>query len=173
MPPEHIGSHAAHRPPGISPWTRDNAHEFAQACPHGDSTARAVWSHVFLMNAIRASQHPEDCASARYLLIEDDVLRQGVGFTSRYWLSALRLAVSSNRVLMEVPVDRDWPGFPVNLGYPQNVANPRWCLVPPFTLQCFYQPWTHCPLPREILEEVEPPVLLLELELTLGELPLE
>ena len=129
-----------------------------------------------MTTAILANQHPEDCASARYLLIEDDVLRQGVGFTSRYWLSALRLAVSSNRVLMEVPVDRDWPGFPVNLGYPQNVANPRWCLVPPFTLQCFYQPWTHCLLRverDEVLEEVEPPVLLLQRELALRELPLE
>ena len=25
---------------------------------------------------------------------------------------------------------------------------PRWCSVPPFTLQCFYKPWTHCPRPK-------------------------
>ena len=36
-----------------------------------------------MANAIRANQHPTDCAKARYLLVEDDMLQQGLGFSAR------------------------------------------------------------------------------------------
>ena len=45
---------------------------------------------------IRTLQHPELCS--RYMLVEDDMLRAGLGFTGRLLASALLLAIRSGRV---------------------------------------------------------------------------
>ena len=42
--------------------------------------------------AIRASQHPNVCNTARYLLIEDDLAKAGLGYTARLLAGALLLA---------------------------------------------------------------------------------
>lgn len=81
------------------------------------------------MGAIHASQHPHVCN--RLLLVEDDLPFSGLGYTSVLWRAALLVAMRAGRVLIEVPLDISW--------YPsQAVRAPRWCTVPPFTLQCFY-----------------------------------
>ena len=30
-----------------------------------------------------------------------------------------------------------------------SLLQPRWCEVEPFTLQCFYHRWSHCPPPAD------------------------
>ena len=89
---------------------------------------------------IRTLQHPELCS--RYMLVEDDMLRAGLGFTGRLLASALLLAIRSGRVLLEVPQVN---GTASNLsGTPFS----RWCDQPPHTLQCAFEPWTHCAPPQ-------------------------
>ena len=86
---------------------------------------------------LHASQHPVKCS--RYLLIEDDLSRTGVGFTGRLLASALLYAVRHGRVLLESPVRNKITGEPAG----------RWCDRHPYTLQCVYEPWSHCVLPNE------------------------
>ena len=97
-------------------------------------------------NAISASQHPRVCS--RFLLVEDDLTKQGLGFTFTFWASALLVAVRAGRVLLEVPLDNSWP-HPAKIDPRTNLstsslAGPRWCAVPPYTFQCFYAEWSHC-----------------------------
>ena len=54
----------------------------------------------------------------------------GLGMTARVLMSALLWAVRIDRVLVEAPL--------------ANVSRARWCDRPPYTLQCFVQPWSHC-----------------------------
>ena len=82
--------------------------------------------------AMHASQHPRHCS--RYLLVKDDLSHCGLGWTARLHSTALLLAMRQSRVLMEVPLHA-------------NGSHSRWCTQPPFTLQCIYNPWTHCPMP--------------------------
>lgn len=82
------------------------------------------WARV-----IHASQHPKVCG--RYLLVTDDLSGAGLGMTARLLEVLLLTAVQRRRVLLEVP--RNSPG--------------RWCDRPPYTLTCFFRPWTHCPGP--------------------------
>ena len=86
---------------------------------------------------LHASQHPVKCS--RYLLIEDDLSRTGVGFTGRLLASALLYAARHGRVLLESPVRNKITGEPAG----------RWCDRHPYTLQCVYEPWSHCVLPIE------------------------
>ena len=80
---------------------------------------------------LRATQFPEDpTACERMLLVSDDAIGTGLGYTSRLLMIALFVAVKEKRVLMSVP----------------HRTN-RWCSRPPYTLNCMYEPWTHCPLP--------------------------
>ena len=88
--------------------------------------------------AIRASQHPPECRAARYLLVEDDMIGSGLGFTGRLLASALLLAMRQGRVLLEIPRRTAHTGAPYS----------RWCARPPHSLQCVYDPWSHCPLPN-------------------------
>ena len=73
---------------------------------------------------LRASQHPESCESARYLLIEDDLTRAGLGYTARLLAGTLLLAARMRRVLLETPQRNATTGAPFG----------RWCCVPPYTL---------------------------------------
>ena len=80
---------------------------------------------------LRANQYPADrSACERALLVYDDALGTGLGYTSRLMLIALLVAVKERRVLMLAP----------------HKTN-RWCSRAPYTLNCVYEPWTHCPLP--------------------------
>jgi len=83
---------------------------------------------------ILASQHPQNCSAAKFLLVEDDMLRSGLGFTARMLASALLLAMREGRVLLEVPQRNGTTGRPFG----------RWCDRPPHTLGCVYLPWSHC-----------------------------
>ena len=83
---------------------------------------------------IWANQFPENrSACERVLLLYDDALTTGLGYTSHLISRALLIAVRTHRVLMAVP-DRA----------------ARWCARTPYTLNCVYEPWTHCPPPPEL-----------------------
>mmetsp|Transcript_36214 Transcript_36214/g.82971 ORF Transcript_36214/g.82971 Transcript_36214/m.82971 type:complete len:398 (-) Transcript_36214:22-1215(-) len=80
---------------------------------------------------VQANQFPDDAkACERVLLVHDDAIGTGLGYTARLLMIALFVAVKEHRVLMSVPR-----------------APNRWCAKPPYTLNCMYDPWTHCPLP--------------------------
>ena len=95
-------------------------------------------------SAIHAAQFLAGCS--RLLLVEDDLLRSGIGFTSSVWVSAFLLAIRARRVLIEVPHNSSWPPKLMPSGAPHALASEdaRWCSQPPYTLQCFLAPWTHC-----------------------------
>lgn len=78
-----------------------------------------------------ASQFRASCD--RFLVVADDLTKAGLGFTSKIWAIALQLAVRDNRILIEAPA---------------RTPHGRWCDRPPYTLQCLYQPWTHCNPPH-------------------------
>jgi hypothetical protein len=104
--------------------------------------------------AIRASQFG-NCS--RLLLIEDDLTRAGLGFTAKIWQAALLVAMRDNRVLMEVRmVKQNMTGAHLNYTRKDLFERPRWCDREPFTLQCMYMPWTHCPLPPPGARVVRP-----------------
>ena len=91
--------------------------------------------------AIQASQFG-NCS--RLLLVEDDLMRAGLGFTAKIWVAALLIAVRDNRVLMESRMVAS--NSTVNKSY-VLFERPRWCDRAPYTLQCLYQPWSHCKPP--------------------------
>ena len=65
-----------------------------------------------------------------------------MGFTAKLWSVALLVAMKDNRVLVEVRMVKQG-----NETRPDGFERPRWCDRPPYTLQCLYQPWTHCTEP--------------------------
>lgn len=90
-------------------------------------------THAFRA-VLRANQFPANrAACSRMLLMYDDALTTGLGYTSRLMVLALLLAVKEKRVLIPMP-------------HPTR----RWCARPPYTLNCMYEAWTHCPLPTGI-----------------------
>ena len=102
--------------------------------------------------AIWRNQHPAQCG--RFLLIEDDLEEAGLGFTVSVHAAALLIAVQQRRVLLEIPVNDSWrlPFWdkPGSWHYKRRkvlAARPRWCDRPPWTLQCLYEPPTHCAAP--------------------------
>jgi len=86
----------------------------------------------------------------RFLLVEDDMRvpavrsNQGLGFTAQVLVSAQLMALRQQRVLLEVPYNASWPEHGL-----AHAFAPRWCSVPPFTQQCFYEQWTHCRPPAD------------------------
>lgn len=86
-----------------------------------NTTAEAVQA------AVRASQQPETCR--RYMLLQDDS-KAGLGYDGHLMALVLSLAMRENRVLLEI-----------------EHPNRHWCVQPPYTLQCLYEPWTRCPMP--------------------------
>ena len=107
------------------------------------------------LEQLRTRQFPANCTGARYLLVEDDLDSAGLGWTAKMWSSVLEIARRQDRVLLEVPLNSSWRHAKrAHRAWHKrsNVADPggrrpRWCDRPPWTLQCFYQPWTACPLP--------------------------
>lgn len=109
--------------------------------------------------AIQASQFG-NCS--RLLLVEDDLTKAGLGFTAKIWQAALLVAMRDNRVLIEVRMVKQnrnaSPGEDPVLARKRDgyFERPRWCDREPFTLQCLYRPWTHCPLPPPTANLVRP-----------------
>ena len=126
------------RPENLLPWGQPqlaaltHTHRW-QFSPRNESTDG--WR-----SAIYASQFRSSCD--RLLLVEDDLTKAGLGFTAKLWGVALLVAMRDNRVLVEVRMIKEG-----NRSRSDGFERPRWCDRPPFTLQCLYQTWTHCPLP--------------------------
>ena len=91
--------------------------------------------------AVRANQFRKSCK--RLLLVEDDLLNAGLGFTARMFTFALLWAMRTDRVLLEVPFDAKW-GPAEQPPSAAMTMRSRWCDRPPYTMQCLYGPWTHC-----------------------------
>lgn len=112
------------RPPAPPPAPNSNVFMYS---PQIHSAADAADAQAVIL----ANQFPSDPNRCeRALLIFDDAIGTGLGYTSRLLFVALLVAVKERRVLMPVP----------------HKLN-RWCSRPPFTLNCFYEPWTHCQMP--------------------------
>ena len=98
--------------------------------------------------ALLASQFREKCR--RFLFLEDDLNLAGFGWTAKMFGVALLIAFRTNRVLLERVVDPSWQ-HATHEGEARKARKhglaPRWCGRPPFTLQCWYRPWTHCQPP--------------------------
>jgi hypothetical protein len=109
-------------------------------------------SHDGELGTVVASQFPSRCE--RLLLIEDDLAGQGLGATAHFMAVALLIAMRTGRVLLEVAVDPQWGRTNLSIPYRASsagastprfpAARPRWCSRPPYTHQCFYQPWSNC-----------------------------
>ena len=106
--------------------------------------------------ALQESQHPAECR--RFLIIEDDLYQQGLGFSMNFYAAALSIAARDGRVLLEAPVNHSWPPSLSKQHTQQNSSHSpipkkeraRWCDRPPHTQQCFYDAWSHCQLPTEL-----------------------
>ena len=89
---------------------------------------------LHLREVIRANQFPADpSACNRTLVLYDDALSAGLGYTAKLIALALLVAVQEKRVLIMM-----------------NHSTARWCARYPHTLSCFYEPITHCPPPLNL-----------------------
>jgi hypothetical protein len=100
-------------------------------------------------STIYSSQFRQQCD--RLLLVEDDLTKAGLGFTAKLWSVALLLAMRDDRVLVEVRMVKQG-----NTTRADGFERPRWCDRAPYTLQCLYEPWTHCQLPPPDANIVRP-----------------
>ena len=121
--------------------------------------------------AIVANQFPVACEQARWLLFEDDITGQGLGYSANYYASLLLIAQQNRRILAEVPLNVRWPSQPpfvngssqysgTSIAYHPSglkpATAPRWCDRPPYTLQCFFRPLTHCQIPADDRVHIAP-----------------
>ena len=84
-----------------------------------------------LRRVLRANQFPFDPADCnRTLVLADDAITAGLGYSARLIALALLVAVQEQRVLV----------------MPEHHTR-RWCARPPYTLGCYYEPITHCRAP--------------------------
>ena len=135
------------RPEGLPEWGLPQLKALKHT--HRWQFAPSNYSADGWKEAIYASQFRADCS--RLLLVEDDLTKAGLGFTAKIWNVALLLAMRDNRVLVEVRIIKVG-----NTTRSDGFERPRWCDRPPYTLQCLYQPWTHCPLPGPNATEIRP-----------------
>ena len=77
---------------------------------------------------LRSTQFPADCS--RVMLLYDDAITMGLGYSALVLARALLVATKERRALINMPT-----------------KSARWCGRPPWTLNCVYEPWTHCPVP--------------------------
>ena len=87
--------------------------------------------------AILANQFGTSCN--RLLIVHDDMVGKGLGWTVRNWQVAMLAAAQSGRVLHEAAAPQGNKSQDAREFVPY-----RWCLQPPFTLECFYQRWNDC-----------------------------
>ena len=98
---------------------------------------------------IFASQHPMACR--RFLLLEDDMVGSGLGMDARLMGNALLIAMAHRRVMLRVP-GRAQP-YKFFKG-----GGGRWCDRPPYTLDCLWEPLSHCDPPPASASESTPKV---------------
>ena len=127
-----------------------------------EATARAIEA----FEQLRTRQFPPSCSDAKFLLLEDDLDSAGFGWTARMLASVLTIAKRQGRVLLEMPLNASWQHnrkAHSRWHKKSGVADPggkrpRWCDRAPWTLQCFYQPWTQCPPPSSSTRVFKPGV---------------
>ena len=160
-PPQHAARllpPAAQRPFDVATWSSANV--TALQCPCRNASCPKIFQPCGSRSynngdwdeAIRSSQFPAKCD--RFLLVKIDLPNAGLGMLSRVLASALLLAVRENRVLIEVPLNgsTELPHGAFHLGRAPGkgmTSSPPWCDRAPYTMQCFYLPWTHCSVPDE------------------------
>ena len=83
--------------------------------------------------AIYGNQFGTSCS--RVLAVHNDLPDKGLGWLTRYWATAMLVAVHSKRVLHEVATPR--------LGN-QSARWKPWCAMPPYTLECYFMRWNDC-----------------------------
>ena len=94
---------------------------------------KSINDKASLHSIILANQFPKDMSRCnRTLLFYDDGPGGGLGYTAHIMAFMLLVAVHENRVLLNPP----------------HHATRRWCSIPPYTLACYYEPWSHCPVPE-------------------------
>ena len=167
--PETLSLPARPRPHDLEPWAAENITSAMQGSfrnvtfwrMHRHNTRRlrpfvpAEPRSDGWASAIQASQHPLHCE--RFLLLEDDMLGSGFGFDARLMSLAMLIAVGEQRVMLHSPAansTRPYQHFP-------NVTSGRWCDRPPYTLDCFWEPLSHCQPPvtgvgKRDVKEVHP-----------------
>ncbi|CAK8995120.1 unnamed protein product [Durusdinium trenchii] len=87
---------------------------------------------------LHASQNPERCEDARYLIYHDDRSTSGFGWNAFLLFSAFLQAFLEERVLVEAAAvtDRDHRRW-----------RQRWCSDPPYSMKCFFRSWSKCERP--------------------------
>lgn len=78
---------------------------------------------------VLAHQFPADCSRKRFARLHVDLHGAGLGFTAKVITYLFLRQMREGTILVEVPSSRR-----------------LWCTKPPYTLQCYYQPWTNCSL---------------------------
>ena len=85
----------------------------------------------------------------RLLLVHDDLAGKGLGWSVRFWNTALLAALQSNRVLHEEAASDVQSEMTEAKKNTSKLTN-RWCDVPPYTLECFYKRWNSCEARRSV-----------------------
>lgn len=125
--------------PATAPWRTSTPSSTTTAARRRNSTHFFMYVPPLATDAeqrearaiMYASQFPVDPAACnRTLLLYDDALTAGLGYSARLISLALLVAVQENRVLIALPH-----------------SSARWCAREPYTLGCYYEPITHCPPP--------------------------
>lgn len=125
------------RPADAAEWGRSNLSGLTHS--HRYHFAPTNYSADGWYAAMYASQFRRDCR--RVLLVDDDMNNSGIGFTAKIWSFALLLAMRDHRVLLEVQ---------------RTNGHSRWCDREPYSFQCLYEPWSHCPEPPPDIPAIVP-----------------
>lgn len=72
-------------------------------------------------------QFPTTCVGSRFLRVTDDLKLAGMGFTAKMLCFLLCFANRKGRIFIE-----------------SERGTGRWCSRSPYSLQCYYEPWTNC-----------------------------
>lgn len=131
VPPETVplAPTASWRPAPEPPPRRNSSH-FYMYVP----TLATEMDQHNLRAILHANQFPSDPAACdRALILYDDALSAGLGYSARLIALALLVAVQEKRVLHNLPH-----------------STARWCARAPHTLGCYYEPMTHCPPPTNV-----------------------
>lgn len=131
VPPDSVPlSPTAPWQPAIEPPARPNSTHFFMYAP--DMITEAD-QHTFRA-VLHANQFPANPAACnRTLLLYDDALTAGLGYTARLIAISTLVAIQERRVLIYVPH-----------------STARWCGRAPHTLGCYYEPSTHCTIPQNL-----------------------
>ena len=121
--PLTIPPHASTRKERVLPYARVSTGPSRHPRLYLPNATRSQFDRVLFNN-----QYHSQCT--RFLVVRNDLHGAGLGYVAKLMSFALSLAVNEGRVLIEEAVER-----------------PLWCTVPPYTMQCFYRPWSDCKPP--------------------------